>query len=42
MELDKCVEYYWSVCGVYACRSLTLCIIYVVLVESGCIRFLVM
>jgi len=40
-SLDECVEYYWSVCGVYACRSLASCIIYVVLVESGCIQFLV-
>ena len=36
-SLDECVEYYSSVCGVYAFWGLASYIIYVVLVESGCI-----
>jgi hypothetical protein len=41
--LDECIESvnYWSVCGEYPCRNLASCTIYVVLVERGCIRFLV-
>jgi hypothetical protein len=27
-SLDEHVEYYWSVCGVYTCRSLASCIIF--------------
>jgi hypothetical protein len=40
-SLDECVEYYWRVCGVYALWGLASYTIYVVLVEGGCIRFLV-